>query len=79
MKHKFKPKTLWDYSELYGLSYQTLKNAKKRGWPLDDPLALFERILNAPGKKPPLGKLMEIANQCPLESVEPLPPPYLLV
>jgi hypothetical protein len=72
-------KTLHYYSELYGLAYQTLKNAKKRGWPLDDPLALFERFLNAPGKKPQLNKLQELANQCPPARVESLPSPDLLV
>jgi hypothetical protein len=79
MKHSFKNKTLRELSELYNLPYQTVKNAKKRGWPLDDPLALFERFLNAPGKKPRLDKLCEIANECPAVHVEPLPPPDLLV
>jgi hypothetical protein len=79
VKRKSKTKTLHELSELYGLPYQTLKNAKKRGWPLNDPLALFERFLNAPGKKPPLDKLCEIANQCPALDVLDAPPPELLV
>jgi hypothetical protein len=79
MKHKSKTKTLRELSEIYRLPYQTLKNAKKRGWPINDPLALFERFLNSPGKKPPLDKLCEIANQCPAVDVLDPPPPDLLV
>ena len=79
MKRTNKTKTLRELSELYDLPYQTMKNAKKRGWPIHDPLALFERFLNSPGKKPSLDRLQELANQCPPVEMLDAPPPELLV
>lgn len=42
------------YSETYKIPLQTIINAHKRHWPLDDPAALYEKLLNAPGKRPDL-------------------------
>jgi hypothetical protein len=39
------------YEQEYALPEQTVVNAYKRGWPLDDPAELLVRFLNAPGPK----------------------------
>jgi hypothetical protein len=40
----------WYITE-YGLPEQTVVNAYKRGWPLDDPHKLLEKLIRAPGPK----------------------------
>src|SRR5438045_3272210 len=57
-----KPQTLEWYANLYGLPLGTMQNAKKRGWPIKDPQKLLEKMLKAPGKKPPLTILESIVN-----------------
>jgi hypothetical protein len=39
------------YVEKYGLPEQTIVNAYKRKWPLDDPAKLVEKLIHAPGPK----------------------------
>jgi hypothetical protein len=39
------------YPKTYGIPVQTVVNAYKRGWNLDDPQGLLERLLSAPGPK----------------------------
>lgn len=59
------------YSKLYGISDQTLFRARKRGWNLDDPKDLLEKLMAANGPKPPLDKLRAIVNgkTVPLKAV----------
>src|SRR3981081_4444242 len=40
----------WYITE-YGLPEQTVVNAYKRKWPLDDPAKLVEKLIQAPGPK----------------------------
>lgn len=40
----------WYITE-YGLPEQTIVNAYKRKWPLDDPAKLVEKLIQAPGPK----------------------------
>lgn len=39
------------YPKAYGIPEQTIVNAYKRGWDLDDPQCLLENLLRAPGPK----------------------------
>lgn len=50
------------YEQLYKLPEQTVVNAYKRKWPLDDPRALFDLMANAPGLKSDLRELERIAS-----------------
>ncbi len=50
------------YVKNYGLPISTVQNYRRRGWNLDDPKALLEKIMKAHGKKPPLQALLNLVN-----------------
>ena len=51
------------YPKTYGIPVQTVVNAYKRDWNLDDPQQLLERLLQAPGPKTKgLQNLVDLVN-----------------
>jgi hypothetical protein len=59
--HGNKQSLMW-YSREYGWPLQTVKNARNRRWPLDDPQELLVKVMAGRGKKPPMQKLINLAN-----------------
>ena len=49
-------------ADTLGWDYQTTRRAVARGWPVYDPLALWEKVNSTPGPKPPLDILRTIVD-----------------
>lgn len=54
--------TLMWYSDTYKIPFQTIRNAHKRGWPLDDPAGLLAKMMASKGKKTNLQGLINLVN-----------------
>jgi hypothetical protein len=61
-KDKPYKQTLTWYSDTYGIPFQTIRNAQKRGWPLDNPAELLRHMMASKGKKTNLQGLINIVN-----------------
>lgn len=61
---RYRQSTSW-YSREYQLPVQTVKNMRKRDWPLDDPKALLAKIMATNRRKPPIQQLINIVNGQP--------------
>jgi hypothetical protein len=55
------------YVENYGMPFNTVRNAHRRGWPLDKPLELLNKMLYARGH--PSAALQPLLNFCKGQSL----------
>lgn len=62
LPHGNKQSLMW-YTRHYGWSLSTVRNARARRWPLDDPQELLTKVMASRGKKPPLQILINLANK----------------
>jgi hypothetical protein len=67
--------TLPFYAQLYGLPFQTIRNAHKRKWPLDNPRRLFALMSDSPGPQPDLRELERVASMKTPTKRDRTPPP----
>lgn len=59
--HGNKQSLMW-YTRAYGWPLSTVKNARNRRWPLDDPQELLAKVMAGRGRKPPMQTLINLAN-----------------